>query len=47
MAATARQEHDLKAKYNNMKKMSNLTPVERLRAHVLAKGVLGLKNIRR
>ncbi|ELT99456.1 hypothetical protein CAPTEDRAFT_18750 [Capitella teleta] len=45
MAATARQEHDLKVKYNKLKIDPNLPALERLRAFVLSKGTRSLKQL--
>lgn len=43
MAATARQEREMKAKYNKMKYDKNLPPLDQLRAYVLSRGVGSLK----
>lgn len=45
MAATARQEREMKMKMEKIKDNPNISPVERLRAYVLAKGVTGLKHL--
>ena len=49
MAATARQERELKVKYQNIlnkKSDPNVNPLEVLQAYVLSHGVRGFKNIR-
>jgi len=45
MAATKRQEREMKLKYEKLKDKSDATPLERLRAYVLSKGVRSLKQI--
>jgi hypothetical protein len=45
MAATARQEHDLKAKYAKLKIDPSLPALERLRAYVMSKGTRSLKQL--
>ena len=48
MAATARQERELKMKCKEqLRHQKDLTPIELLRAFVLAKGVTGIKTISR
>lgn len=44
MAATARQERELRFKYEKLKLQAS-DPLELLRAHVLAKGVCSLKSL--
>jgi len=45
MAATARQEREMQTKYNSNKDNTKLSPIDRLRAHILSKGVRSLKGI--
>ena len=47
MACTARQEREMKQKYERMKYNKNLPPLEQLRAYVLSRGVNSLKSIHR
>ena len=47
MAATARQERELKTKYQKLLKDPSLTPLEKLRAYVMSKGTRSLKSLHR
>lgn len=45
MAATARQERELKEKYQKQLNRNDLSPLELLRAYVLSQGVTGIKTL--
>lgn len=45
MTATARQEKEMKMKYEKMKNQPDTSPLEKLRAYILAKGVCSLKRL--
>ena len=47
MAATARQEREMKKKYEKMKYDKSLPPLDQLRAYVLSRGVRSLKSLNR
>lgn len=47
MAATARQEREMKQKYEKQKHNKNLPAIDQLRAYVLSRGVRSLKSINR
>lgn len=47
MSATARQEREMKMKFEKMKNDPSLSPLEKLRAVVLSKGVRSIKSLHR
>ena len=47
MAATARQEREMKQKYEKMKYNKSLPPLDQLRAYVMSRGVHSLKSLSR
>ena len=47
MAATARQEREMKKKYEKLKYDKSLAPLDQLRAYVLSRGVRSLKSLNR
>lgn len=48
MASTSRQEREMREKYNKIKAQPDISPLERLRAHLLSEGgSCSLKNLHR
>ena len=45
MAATARQEREMKEKFERLKVDPNAPPLEKLRAYVMSRGVCGIKSV--
>lgn len=47
MAATQRQEREMRNKYEYLKHNPNLDPLTRMRAHLLSQGTNSLKDLHR
>lgn len=47
MSATARQEREMKMKYEHLKDKKNVCPIELLQAFVFSQGVRNFKNLSR